>query len=165
MRSRHPRTVIIRELDDLSFTFCQLRRFLHWVHLEVLHLPCIGFTSRVGLSPLPPKTSSIVWILGRFSYGAWCARFLATPECNLDDLAPESFNDAFLNHHDTDLGFGGLRIVLLDDDGLVWDSDDFPDPWGIKQSYPSSSYDCYFPSSYVFLPRLMAFGSFFKLVF
>jgi hypothetical protein len=91
--------------------------------------------------------------------------FLATPERNLDDLAPLSFNRVFLGHHKTNLGFGGLGIVLLEDDGLVCDSADFSDPRGIGQSYHSPSYDCYFPSSYVFLPRLMAFGNFFKLVF
>jgi len=91
--------------------------------------------------------------------------FLSTLKHHLSDLAPRSFNDAFLGHIETDLSFGGLEIVLLEDDGLVRSSTDFSDPQGIGQSYRSPSYDCYFSSSYGFLPRLMAFASFFKLVF
>ncbi len=95
--------------------------------------------------------------------GSWS--FLANPENHLYDLATRSLNNAFLGHIKTDLGFGGLGIVLLEDDGLVRDSANFSDPRGIRQSYCSTSYNCYFPSSYVFLSRLMAFESFFKLVF
>jgi hypothetical protein len=40
----------------------------------------------------------------------------------------------------------------------------FSDPRGIEQAYHSPSYDFCFPPSFVFLPRLMALGSFFKLV-
>jgi len=77
---------------------------------------------------------------------------LASPERHLADFAPE-----------TNLGFGGLGCVLLGDNGLVQDSADFSDPQGIGQAYCSLSCDCYFPSTFVFLPRLMASGSFFKL--
>jgi hypothetical protein len=95
--------------------------------------------------------------------GSWS--FLANPENHLYDLATRSLNGTILGHIETDLGFGGLGIVLLEDDCLVRDSADFSGPQGIGQPYRSPSYDCYFPSSYVFLQRLMAFGSFFKLVF
>jgi hypothetical protein len=54
--------------------------------------------------------------------------FLVSLERHLNDLAPRSFNGAFFGHIKTDLGFGGLRIVLLKDDGLVRDSANFSDP-------------------------------------
>jgi hypothetical protein len=60
--------------------------------------------------------------------------FLATPERHLNDLAPRSFNGAFLSYIKTDLGFGGLGIVLLEDYVLVRDSTNFSDPRGIGQS-------------------------------
>jgi hypothetical protein len=91
--------------------------------------------------------------------------FLAAPERHLNDLAPRTFNGAFLGHIETSLCFGGLEIVLLEDDGLVRDFADFFDPRGIGQPYHSPSYYCYFSSYYVFLSRLMAFENFFKLVY
>jgi hypothetical protein len=91
--------------------------------------------------------------------------FLFSAERHLDDLAHTPFYDAFLGHPETDLGFGGLGCILLGDDELIGDSVDFSDPQGIGQAYRSPCYDCYFSSSFVFLPRLMALGSFFKIVF
>jgi hypothetical protein len=91
--------------------------------------------------------------------------FLTTPKHHLNGLAPWSFNGAFLGHIETNLSFGGLRIVVQEDDGIVRHSADFSDPRGIGQPYRFPSYDCYFLSYYGFLPRLMAFESFFKLLF
>jgi len=54
--------------------------------------------------------------------GSGSCSFLATPERHLNDLTTRSLNDAFLGHIKTDLGFGGLRIVLPGVDGLVRDS-------------------------------------------
>jgi hypothetical protein len=54
--------------------------------------------------------------------------FIATPERHLNDLAPRSFYGTILGHLETDLGFGGLEIVLLEDNGLVRDSANFSDP-------------------------------------
>jgi hypothetical protein len=88
--------------------------------------------------------------------------FLTPPERNLNDLAPLSFYGAFLGHPETDLCFG---CVLIRDDGLVQDFVDFFDPQGIGLAYRSPSFDCYFLPSIVFLLRLMALGSSFKIVF
>jgi hypothetical protein len=91
--------------------------------------------------------------------------FLASLERHLDHLAPWSVYGAFLGHPVTILGFGELGCVLLGDDGLVQDSVDLSNPRGIGQAHCSSSYDCCFLSTIVFLHRLMTLGSFFKLVF
>jgi hypothetical protein len=58
IRKRHPRIVIILEPAHLGLTICQLQVFLHLVHLEVLHLPFIGFTSQAVISS--SKTPAIV---------------------------------------------------------------------------------------------------------
>jgi hypothetical protein len=50
IQKRHPRIVLLREPNDMGLTYCHLGRFLHRVQLEVLHLPCIGFTSQAGYS-------------------------------------------------------------------------------------------------------------------
>jgi hypothetical protein len=50
------------------------------------------------------------------------------------------------------VSFGILQISLIHEESN-------------KLTFLDPSYDCYFPSSFVFLPRLMGLGSFRKLVF
>jgi hypothetical protein len=97
-------------------------------------------------------------------YALGSCSFPASSKHHLNNLALWSFYSAFLGHLETGLHFGGLDCILLVDDGFVQDSADFFDPRGIRQDYRSSGYDCYFPS-FVFFPRLMALGSYHKLVF
>jgi len=166
MQKRHPRIVIIREPDDLGLTFCQLQRFLHWLHLEVLHLPCIGFTSRAGISSSSEPLSHCVNFWEVFM---WCLTCSApAPSSPLLSVISRIWLPGPFTISWQSRDWPWFWRTLLRSSWGRWfirDSVDFYDPRGVRQADRSLIYDCYFPSSFVFLPRLMALGSFFKLLF